>query len=94
MLTPDLKWISAIAVKNSIINNENETHLEIFFCLFDFLFYCCTRKEIEPKKHYGIRGILPAAVVNNCRCITIPVKTDRYGLRVNRFVSLDFTIKD
>jgi hypothetical protein len=29
--TPDLKWISAIAVKNSIINNENETHLEIFF---------------------------------------------------------------
>lgn len=29
--TPDLKWISAIAVKNNIINNENETHLEIFF---------------------------------------------------------------
>jgi hypothetical protein len=29
--TPDVKWISAIAVKNSIINNENETHLEIFF---------------------------------------------------------------
>ena len=29
--TADGKWINAIAVKNSIINNENETHLEIFF---------------------------------------------------------------
>jgi len=28
---PDLKWIQYISVKNSIINNENETHLEIFF---------------------------------------------------------------
>jgi hypothetical protein len=43
--TPDLKWISAIAVKNSIINNENETHLEIFLPLFDFLFYCALAKE-------------------------------------------------
>jgi hypothetical protein len=31
MLNSDLKWISAIAVKTVIINNENETHLEIFF---------------------------------------------------------------
>ena len=28
---PDQKWIQFIAVKNSIIANENETHLEIFF---------------------------------------------------------------
>lgn len=28
---PDLKWIQYISVKNSIIDNENETHLEIFF---------------------------------------------------------------
>jgi hypothetical protein len=28
---PDLKWIQYIAVKNSIIANENETHLEIYF---------------------------------------------------------------
>lgn len=28
---PDLKWIQYVAVKNSIIANENETHLEIFF---------------------------------------------------------------
>ena len=27
----DEKWIQHIAVKNSTINNENETHLEIFF---------------------------------------------------------------
>ena len=27
----DEKWIQYIAVKNSIIDNENETHLEIFF---------------------------------------------------------------
>ncbi|NGY38059.1 hypothetical protein FQU23_011120 [Flavobacterium sp. XN-5] len=27
----DQKWIQFIAVKNSIIANENETHLEIFF---------------------------------------------------------------
>lgn len=28
---PDLKWIQYITVKNSIIDNEKETHLEIFF---------------------------------------------------------------
>lgn len=28
---PDQKWIQYIAVKNSTINNENETHLEIYF---------------------------------------------------------------
>jgi hypothetical protein len=28
---PDQKWIQYIAVKNSTIDNENETHLEIFF---------------------------------------------------------------
>lgn len=27
----DAKWIKAISVKNYIINNENETHLEIYF---------------------------------------------------------------
>jgi hypothetical protein len=27
----DQKWIQFIAVKNSIIANENETHLEIYF---------------------------------------------------------------
>jgi hypothetical protein len=43
--TPDLKWISAIAVKNSIINNENENTPEIFLPLFDFLFYCALAKE-------------------------------------------------
>lgn len=30
-VVPDQKWIQFIAVKNSIIANENETHLEIFF---------------------------------------------------------------
>jgi hypothetical protein len=29
--TADQKWIQYIAVKNSIIANENETHLEIYF---------------------------------------------------------------
>jgi hypothetical protein len=29
--TPDLKWMQYVAVKNSIIANENETHLEIYF---------------------------------------------------------------
>jgi hypothetical protein len=29
--TGDQKWIQYIAVKNSTINNENETHLEIYF---------------------------------------------------------------
>lgn len=28
---PDLKWMRYVAVKNSIIANENETHLEIYF---------------------------------------------------------------
>jgi hypothetical protein len=28
--TPDLKWINS-SKKNSIINNENETHLKYFF---------------------------------------------------------------
>ena len=27
----DQKWIQYLAVKNSTINNENETHLEIYF---------------------------------------------------------------
>ncbi|MFA9190779.1 DUF6452 family protein [Flavobacterium sp. FZUC8N2.13] len=29
--TADLKWMQYVAVKNSIIANENETHLEIYF---------------------------------------------------------------
>lgn len=29
--TPDLKWMQYVAVKNSLIANENETHLEIYF---------------------------------------------------------------
>jgi len=28
---PDQKWIQYVAVKNSTIDNENETHLEIYF---------------------------------------------------------------
>jgi hypothetical protein len=28
---PDQKWIQHIAVKNSTLDNENETHIEIFF---------------------------------------------------------------
>ncbi|WP_413998816.1 DUF6452 family protein [Flavobacterium sp. W1B] len=28
---PDLKWMQYVTVKNSIIANENETHLEVFF---------------------------------------------------------------
>ena len=30
-VVPDLKWMEYIAVKNSIIENENETHLEVYF---------------------------------------------------------------
>lgn len=29
--TPDIKWMQYVAVKNSLIANENETHLEIYF---------------------------------------------------------------
>jgi hypothetical protein len=64
MPNSDLKWISAIAVKNSIINNENETHLEIFFLALIFCFIAAHCKRNWAQNTTESEGILPAAVVN------------------------------